>query len=86
MHVIILIYCLKEHRVYNQSSVIHRHAVFNSVYYTKECEDYTINKIHSDLRHVMIAQHLGSGDHVWLVHVYNLALCYYCLALFSIGK
>ena len=40
---------------------MHQYSVFNSVYYPKERENYTINEIHSDLRHVTIAQHLGVG-------------------------
>ena len=49
-------------------------------YYTKKREIDTINEIHSDLRHVTIAQHLGGGVHVQLVIAYNIALFYYCFA------
>ena len=53
------------------------------MYYPKERENDTINEIHSDLRHVMTAQHLGGGVRVWLVIAYNVALFYYCFAIFS---
>ena len=62
---------------------MHQYSVFNSVYYHKEREHYTVNEIHSDLRHVTIAQHLGDGVHVWLVIAFNVALFYYCFAIFS---
>ena len=62
---------------------MHQYSVFNSVYYPKECENVTINEIYSDLRHVTIAQHLGGGVDVWLVITYNVALFYYCFAVFS---
>ena len=45
-------------------------------YYTKKREIDTINEIHSDLRHVTIAQLLGGGVHVRLVIAYNIALFY----------
>ena len=62
---------------------MHQYSVFNSVYYPKERENVTINEIYSDLRHVAIAQHLGGGVDVWLVITYNVALLYYCFAVFS---
>ena len=62
---------------------MHQYSVFNSVYYPKERENYTINEIHSDLRQVTIAQHLGGRVHVWLVIAYNVALFYYCFTIFS---
>ena len=62
---------------------MHQYSVFNSVYYPKERENYPINEIYSDLRHVTIAQHLGGGVDVWLVITYNVALFYYCFAVFS---
>ena len=62
---------------------MHQYYVLNSVYYPKERNNYTINDIRSDLRHVTIAQHVGGGVYVWLVNVYNLALFHYCFALFS---
>ena len=64
---------------------MHQNCVFNSVYYTKpkEREHDTINEIHSNLRHVTIVQHLGGWVHVWLVIAYNVALFYYCFAVFS---
>ena len=43
-------------------------------YYSKKRENDTINEIHSDLRHVTIAQHLEGGVHVWRVITYNVAL------------
>ena len=62
---------------------MHHYSIFNSVYYPKERENYIINKINSDLRHVTIAQHLGDGVHVWLLIAYNVALFYFCFAIFS---
>ena len=62
---------------------MHKYSVFNGVYYPKERENVTINEIHSDLRHVTIAQYLRGGVHVWLVITYNVALFYYCFAIFS---
>ena len=67
---------------------MHQYSVFNSVYYPKERENYTINEIYSDLRHVTsrhvtIAQHLGGCVGVWLVITYNVALFYYCFAVIS---
>ena len=62
---------------------MHQYCVFNSVYYPKERDNDTINDIHSDLRNVTIAQHLGGGLHVWLVIAYNVALIYYCFAIFG---
>ena len=62
---------------------MHQYSVFNSVYYPKERENDTINEIHSDLRQVTIAQHLGGWVDVWLVITYNVALFYYCIAVFS---
>ena len=62
---------------------MHHDSVFNSVYYPKERENDTINEIHSDLRHVTIAQHLGGGVHVRLVIAYNVALFYHCFAIFG---
>ena len=62
---------------------MHQYSVFNRVYYPKERKNVTINEIHSDLRHVTIAQHLGGGVHIRLVITYNVALFYYCFALFS---
>jgi len=53
---------------------MHHYSVFNSVHYPKERESDTINEIHSDLRHVTIAQHLGGGVNVWFVIAYNFAL------------
>ena len=53
---------------------MHQYSVFNSVYYPKERENYTINEMYSDLRHVTIAQHLEGGVHVWLGITYNIAL------------
>ena len=58
-------------------------SVFNSVHYPNERDNDTINEIHSDLHHVMTAQHLGGGVYVWLVIAYNVALFYYCFAIFS---
>ena len=52
-------------------------------YYPKKRENDTINDIHSDLRHITIAQHLGDGVHVWLVIAYSVALFNYCFAIFS---
>ena len=63
---------------------MHQYSIFNCVYYHKERENYSINEIHSDLRHVTVAQHLGGGVHVWLLNVYNLSPLYYCFALFNI--
>ena len=62
---------------------MHQYYVFNSVYYPKERENDTINEIYSDLRHVTIAKHLGGWVDVWLVITYNVALFYYCFAVFS---
>ena len=62
---------------------MHQYSVVNSVHYSKERENVTINEIHPDLRHVTIAQHLGGGVHVLLVITYSVALFYYCLAIFS---
>ena len=62
---------------------MHQYCVFNNVYYSKERENDTINEIHSDLRHVTIAQHVGGGVHVWLVIAYDVALFYYGFAIFS---
>ena len=62
---------------------MHQYSVFNRVYYPKERENVTISEIHSDLRHVTIAQHLGGGVHVWLVITYKVALFYDCFATFS---
>ena len=80
-NVIIILCCLNKHRINNIS--MHQYSVFNSVYYPKERENDTINEIYSDLRHVTIAQHLGGGVDVWLVITYNVALFYYCFAVFS---
>ena len=49
-------------------------------YYTKKREIDKINEIHSDSRHVTIAQHLGGGVYFRLVIAYNIALFYYCFA------
>ena len=62
---------------------MHQCSVFTSVYYPNEPEHYIINEIHSDLRHVTIAQYLGGGVYFWLVNMYNLSLFYYCFALFG---
>ena len=62
---------------------MHQYSVFNSVCYHKDRENDTINEIYSDLRHVTIAQDLGGGVVVWLVITYNVALFYYCFAVFS---
>ena len=61
---------------------MHPYSVFNSVYYPKERENDIINEIYSDLHHVTIAQHLGGGVDVWLMITYNVALFYYCFAVF----
>ena len=52
-------------------------------YYPNKRENDTINEIHSDLRYITIAQHLGGGVHDPLVIAYNVALFYYCFAFFS---
>ena len=62
---------------------MHKYSVFNSVYYPKERENDTINDIYSDLRHVTIAQHLWGWVDVWPVITYNVALFFYCFAVFS---
>ena len=72
---------------------MHQYSVINSVYVGQEHvfitiryvrENDTTNEIHSDLRHVTIAQHLGRGGvQVWLVTAYNVALFYYYFAIFS---
>ena len=50
---------------------------------SKKRENDTIAEIHSDLRHVTIAQHFfgGEGLHDRLVSSYNVAVFYYCFAL-----
>ena len=37
------------------------YSVFNSFYYLKERENYAINEIHSDLRHVMYDGAISRG-------------------------